>query len=298
MWKVRGRGGMSYQIFTDATADHSSTVMPGTYPVEIIPMQVEIGGREFSYGPHGDITAAEFYELQRAGNFASTSQINPLVYFQSFEPYLKGGKDILYLCFSSGLSGTYQSAKLCAAELRKLYPERRIICVDTLAASVGQGLMVQEAARKQAEGFSLDELVTWITQHQLQVCHWFTVDVFEHLRHGGRVSTATAAVGTALQIKPLLHVDGEGRLVVVEKLRGRKRVVSSLLSRMENGWMPQVSKQVVIGHGDCPDRAAQLQEAVITHFPEAETTIADIGPIIGAHTGPGMLALIYWGDNR
>lgn len=289
---------MSYQIFTDATADHNSAVMPGTFPVEIIPMQVEIGGREFSYGPHGDISAEEFYELQKTGNFAFTSQINPLVYFRAFEPCLKAGKDILYLCFSSGLSGTFQTARLCAEELGETYPERRIYCIDTLAASVGQGLLVHEAAHKQMEGLSLDELVAWVTEYRLQVCHWFTVDIFDHLRHGGRVSTAAAAVGTALQIKPLLRVDNEGRLAVVEKPRGRKRAMTALLSRMENGWMPEISKKIVIGHGDCPDRAKQLQEAVIANFPEAEPTIADIGPIIGAHTGPGMLALVYWGNNR
>ena len=289
---------MSYQIFTDATADHSSSMMAGLPPVEVIPMQVEIGGREYTYGPHGTISAEEFYALQKAGNFAATSQINPAVYFECFEPCLKEGKDILYLCFSSGMSGTYQSAQICVEELRKEYPDRTIICIDTLDASVGEGLLVCEAARKQAEGFSLHELADWVMEHRLQVCHWFTVDAFDHLHHGGRVSAVAAVVGTMLSVKPLLHVDKAGKLVVTEKPRGRKRAIAAQLARMKAGWTPDTSKQVIIGHGDCPDGAQQLKKTVLAEFHDAEIAVADIGHIIGSHTGPGMLALIYWGSNR
>ncbi|MGI5912662.1 MAG: DegV family protein [Syntrophomonadaceae bacterium] len=288
----------AYQIFTDATADHCPDMMAGLPSVEIIPMEVEIGGRTYTYGPHGDISVQEFYEMQKAGNFATTSQINPSIYFSYFEPCLREGKDILYLCFTSGMSGTIQSAQLCIQKLKAEYPDRIIFCIDTLCASLGEGFLVREAARKQAEGLSIDELAWWVTEHRLQICHWFTVDVFDHLRHGGRVSSAAAAVGTVLQIKPLLHVDDEGKLAVVEKPRGRKRAISTQLARMEQGWNPETSKLVAIGHGDCPDGAQQLKEAVLARFPDAEVVIADIGPIIGAHTGPGMLAVIYWGNNR
>lgn len=287
-----------YQIFTDATADCNLQWLRVLPFVNIIPMQVEIGGREYTYGPGGTIEAEKFYALQKTGNYATTSQISPAHYFKAFEPVLQLGIDILYLCFSSGMSGTYQSALICAEELGEEYPERKIICLDTLCASVGEGFLVCEAARKQAEGYTLEELAHWVIQHRLNVCHWFTVDVFDHLRRGGRVSAGTAALGTALQIKPLLHVNQDGELAVMEKPRGRKQAIKAQLTKMEQSWSPELGKTVVVGHGACPDGARALQAAVQERFPEAKILKADIGPIIGAHTGPGMLALIYWGNSR
>lgn len=230
--------------------------------------------------------------------FASTSQINPEVYRQHFEPVLREGLDILYLCFSSGLSGTIHSAQVCINELRDKYPERQIVCVDTLCASVGEGFLVMEAARKQAKGIKLDRLTNWIGEKKLNVCHWFTVDTFEHLKHGGRVGTVSAAMGTMLNIKPMLHVDESGKLVVSAKPRGRKKAMEAQLAQMDKGWVPGISNLVIIGHGDCPEDAKELESAVISRFPQADVRVAPIGPIIGAHTGPGMLAVIYWGNNR
>ena len=287
-----------YQIFTDATSDLAPELTAGLPSVEMIPMNVEIGGTEYSYGSPEGITAKELYRLQRAGNFATTSQINPTIYFKHFEPCLRQGTDILYLCFSSGLSGTYQSAFLAVEELQQEYPERRIICIDTLAAAVGEGFLVREAAKKQREGLSIDELASWVMEHRLEVCHWFTVDTFTHLKHGGRVSGAAAAMGTALQIKPLLHVDSEGKLQAVEKPRGRKKAVTTQIARMEQGWKPELGKSILIGHADDPEAADMLKERLLEQFPDSEICIAYIGPIIGAHTGPGALALIYWGNNR
>lgn len=288
----------AYRIFTDATADIPAALAEARSCVTIVPMQVEIAGREYTYGPSGNLTVNEFYQLQRSGCFAKTSQINPSVYFECFGPYLQQGMDILYLCFSSGMSGTILSANMCMDELRREYPDRKIICVDTLCASVGEGFLVYSAARKQKEGLTIEELADWIREYQLKVCHWFTVDTFEHLRYGGRVSPAAAAIGSALQIKPLLHLDEAGCLQVKEKPRGRKRAMAIQLATMEQGWLPEIGKLVVIGHGDDPSAAEQLKQAVEMRFPQAEINITDIGPVIGAHTGPGMLALIYWGDNR
>lgn len=286
----------AYQIFTDATADLPADIKG--FSIEVIPMKVEICGKEYVYGPSGNISVKDFYHLQRNGNYATTSQINPAVYFECFEPCLQQGKDLIYLCFSSGMSGTYQSANLSIEELKDKYPDRKIIAVDTLCASVGEGFLVLEAIRKQSEGLTIEQLADWIVEHRNQVCHWFTVDTFEHLRHGGRVSAAAAAVGTALQIKPLLHVDEQGRLQVKDKPRGRRKAISSQIMKMKAGWQPELSRLVVIGHGDDSEAAAQLYQAVREQFPEAEIRTAEIGPIIGGHTGPGMLALIYWGTNR
>lgn len=289
---------MGYQIFTDATADVSKEIMEGLPPVVFVPMEVELGGASYTYGPGGNLTVAQFYAAQRGGLFASTSQINPAVYREAFEPCLREGRDILYLCFSSGLSGTIQNAMLCIRELEEEYPDRRIVLVDTLCASAGEGFLVREAAAQQARGMALEELAQWVTDHRLQVCHWFTVDTFDHLRHGGRVSAVAAAAGTLLQIKPLLHVDEEGKLQVAEKPRGRRRATESQLARMEQGWDRSMGSMVLVGHGDCPEECAQLQAEVERRFPEAKTYPVDIGPIIGAHTGPGMLAVIFWGTAR
>lgn len=287
-----------YRIFTDATADLSPELKEGLPPIEVIPMQVEIGGKEYTYGSPEGITAQEFYRLQREGNFASTSQINPTVYFQHFEPWLRQGTDILYLCFSSGLSGTYQSAELAVKELKAEYPERKIICIDTLGASVGEGFLVREAARMQANDLTIEELADWIVLRRLMVCHWFTVDTFTHLKHGGRVSATAAVMGAALQIKPLLHVDEQGKLQAVEKPRGRNRAIAALAARMEQGWIPGMGKSVLIGHADDLAAADLLKKQIIEKFPDADIHIADIGPVIGAHAGPGTLALFYWGSNR
>ena len=257
----------TYQIITDATADMVPEMLVGLPEVQVIPMGVTLGEKAYTYGPGGDITVEEFYAAQRDGKFATTSQINPTVYLEHFEACLQKGEDVLYLCLTSGVSGTFQTASLCAAELQEKYPEGKVICIDSLCASVGEGFLVREAARKQKEGLTLDELVQWVNDHRQKVCHWFTVDTFEHLKHGGRVSGAAAMMGTLLQIKPMLHVSMEGKLIVV-------------------------------GHGDCIDRAQELAEQVKTLYPDTEIYIAPIGPIIGSHTGPGMLALIFWGTER
>lgn len=289
---------MGYQIFTDATADLCPEMLEALPAVTFIPMEVELGGSSYTYGPGGNLTAEQFYAAQRTGLFASTSQINPAVYRDAFEPCLRRGDDVLYLCFSSGLSGTVQGAKLCMDELREAYPERALVCVDTLCASIGEGLLVRDAARRQAAGASLEELAQWALDSRLHVCHWFTVDEFEHLRHGGRVSGIAAAAGTLLQIKPLLRVDDEGKLQVAEKPRGRRRATESQLARVEKCRRPELGRTVVVGHGGCPEDGELLRQAVERRFPDAETFLAEIGPIIGAHTGPGMLAVVCWGGER
>lgn len=288
----------NYQIFTDATADLCISMLENLPLLKIIPMNLEIGGNEFVYGPNGTISCEEFYALQKNGNFATTSQINASAYLEHFEPVLKQGIDILYICFSSGMSGTYQSAHIAIEELKTLYPDRKIICVDSLCASVGEGLLVHEALKKQAEGFSIEELEKWLIENRLNVCHWFTVDVFEHLKHGGRVSAVSAAIGTTLQIKPLLMVNNEGKLQVSAKPRGRKKALAMQIEKFENSWKNDLSNSIVIGHGDNLEAAEQLKSMILEKFPTAEIHIAEIGPVIGSHTGPGMLALIFWGNQR
>ena len=289
---------MSYQLYTDATADFCPEMAAPYAQIRVIPMELTVGEDTHTYGPGGDLTVKAFYEELRNGKYASTSQINPAIYEEAFRKTLEEGSDILYLCFSSGLSSTYQSAQIAVRDLEEDFPERKIICIDTLCGSVGEGFLVREAARLQSEGYSMEDLADWVTAHRLDICHWFTVDMFDHLRHGGRVSAAAAAIGTVLQIKPMLHISNDGKLEVVEKPRGQKKAMALQMDYMKKGWNPAISPLVLIGHGDCPEKAELLKAMVQKEFPEAEIYTTPIGPIIGSHTGPGMLALIYWGTNR
>ncbi len=289
---------MQYQIITDANADMTEGMQQGLPAIEVIPMDIDLSGEARTCGTGGNITTREFYAALRGGKFATTSMINPEVYRSAFEPVLKSGRDVLYLSLSSALSSTIEIARMCAAELEAAYPGRLVVVVDSLAASAGQGVLACEAARRQKEGATLSELAAWITKHRLEVCHWFTVDTFEHLRRGGRVSAATAAMGTLLQIKPLLHVDNEGALKAVERPRGRKKAIEAQLARMAKGWNPNFSKRVVVGHGDAIEDANKLAAAISALYPDAEIEMVEINPIIGAHTGPGILALVFWGSER
>ena len=288
----------NYQIITDATADLPAE-LGAKIDVVTIPMDVDLDGKTYSYTPGaGELTPELFYNSMREGKKASTTQINPLVYEQTFERYLKEGLDVLYICFSSALSATIQVASLCIEQLREKYPERKICYVDSLCASVGEGFFVHAAAQKQKEGMDIDELLHWLEENRLQVCHWFTVDDLEYLRRSGRLSSLVAAIGGTLNIKPVLHVDDIGRLVNVEKVHGRKKSISAMVKHMETAYMTERKGTVFIGHGDCIEDAERMAALVKGILPDTEIQIFPIGPIIGAHCGPGVLALFFWGKER
>lgn len=287
-----------YQIVTDAASDLTDSLLTDFPEIQVLPMEVIVGKKSYTYGPGGNLNSQEFYELLKQGNKSSTSQINPAYYLSEFTRILDLGYDVLYLGFSSGLSGMYQNARITAEMLSEQYPQRKIRCVDTLCAAPGEGFLVLEAAKKKREGYSLDELADWVEQHRLQVCHWLTVDGLSYLYQGGRVSTAAAVAGTALQIKPLLRVDDNGKLEVAGKARGNKNALLELLSKMEQQWNPQISKSVAIAYSGSPERIKVLCDAVIAQFPNAQCYTASVGPVIGSHTGPGLLALVYWGNQR
>ena len=289
---------MAYKIFTDATADLNDELLRGLPEITVIPMEVMVGTEVYKYGLNEGITAKEFYQKLQNGEYARTSQINPSIYSDYFSEALDDGLDVLYLGFSSGLSSTFTSAELSRIELEEEYPDRKIICIDTLGAAVGEALIVCEALSKQQEGMALEELAVWVEKYKLNVCHWFTVDTFEHLKHGGRISATTAAIGTTLNIKPLLHVTEAGDLQVKEKPRGRKQALKAQLKKLEEGWNPEIGKKIIIGHGDSMERAIEMKKMIHEKYPDAEILIADVGAVIGSHAGPDVLALIYWGNNR
>ena len=214
-------------------------------------------------------------------------------------PSWKPGRICCISALPPAFPGMYQQAMGCVQRLRSRYPERKILCIDTLCASLGEGFLVREALLRQAQGYTIEELARWVEERRGAVCQWFMVDTFEHLKRGGRVNGATAAVGTMLQIKPLMHVSAQGRLEVADRtVGGARRAQAALLHRVQEGWMPQAGTEVFVGHGGCPQRAEQLAEQIRAELPSVKIRIAPVGPVIGAHTGPGILGLIFWGNTR
>ena len=286
---------MSYQIITDTACDFP-TAMYKELDLIAVPLTVLYKG--VNYSEYTEEWLKQLFDGLRAGESASTSAINPDSWGKAIEPSLQQGKDVLVLTFSSGLSTTYQSAMIAAEELREKYPDRTIRVVDTLCASLGQGLLVWYACKKRDEGMGLEELATWCEEHLQNLCHWFTVDDLMCLKRGGRISAATAMLGTMLQIKPILQVSPEGKLVNTSKVRGRKASVEKLASLMGETQIPGENDTVFICHGDCYDDAQYLAQLVKEKYGVKDVLIYYVGAVIGSHSGPGTLALFYIGSHR
>lgn len=286
---------MSYQIITDTCCDYP-TQMYGELGLTVVPLSILYKG--VNYNEYTVSWLKDFFDGLRAGETASTSAVNPATWASYMEPSLKEGKDVLVMAFSSGLSTTYQSAVIAAEELMEKYPDRKIKVVDTLCASLGQGLLAWYACKKRDEGLSLEELTAWVEENKLHLCHWFTVDDLMYLKRGGRVSAATALVGTMLQIKPVLHVDDEGHLINVSKARGRKASIQALAAKMGETGIPGANDTVFICHGDCQEDAEYLAQIVKEKYGVKDVFIYYVGAVIGSHSGPGTLALFYLGDHR
>ncbi|MBE6924632.1 MAG: DegV family protein [Ruminococcaceae bacterium] len=240
----------------------------------------------------------EVYDAMRAGENATTSAANPEDWKAVIEPVLAAGEDALVIAFSSGLSTTYQSAVIAAEDLVEKYPQRKVNVVDSLCASLGQGLLVWYACDKRDEGLSLEELTAWVEDNKLNLCQWFTVDDLYFLKRGGRVSAATALLGTMLKIKPVLHVDQEGHLINVAKFRGRKASIDALASKMEQLQLVGKNDRITICHGDCLEDAQYLAEQLKDKLGVKEVYIGYTGAVIGSHSGPGTLALFFLGKER
>ncbi len=287
---------MSYRIFTDATSDLPASFAEQLH-VTVLPMGFTMEEKEYFYIPgNSDMHIETFFEKMRAGVPVTTAQVNSFTFLEAFEPVLKAGEDILYIGFSSKLSGTVQSAFSAAEELMAKYPERKVIVIDSCSASLGEGLLVYYAARKQ--DLSLDALAKWVEDNKLRFIHWFTVDDLVYLKRGGRISGATAAIATILNIKPVMHVDNEGYLVAVEKVQGRKKSLRALYERMEKTVDTKATDTVFIGH--CAAKADAEYVATLVHetYPDMMVHIDDIGTSIGAHSGPGTIALFFVGNER
>ena len=287
---------MSYRIFTDATSDLPAQFAESLH-VTVLPMGFTMEEKEYFYIPgRSDMPIETFFEKMRAGVPVTTAQVNTFAFLEAFEPVLQAGEDILYIGFSSKLSGTVQSALAAAEELKTKYPARKVVVVDSCSASLGEGLLVYYAARK--HDLSLEALAKWVEDNKLRFVHWFTVDDLVYLKRGGRISGATAAIATILNIKPVMHVDNEGYLVAVEKVQGRKKSLRSLFERMEKTVDTTVTDTVFIGH--CASKADAEYVATLVHekYQNMMVHIDDIGTSIGAHSGPGTIALFFVGNER
>ena len=287
-----------FVILTDSSADLGEE-MVRKLDVQVVPLGFVLDGQAYhDYPDNRDMDPHAFYERLRKGDAATTNAVNTAQYTEALEPLLQAGRDVLVLAFSSGLSATYQSSVIAVEELRAKYPERKLYTVDTLCASLGQGLLVWYAAQLRERGRSIKEVQDWVEEHKLNLCHQFTVDDLYFLNRGGRVSAATALVGSMLHIKPVLHVDSEGHLINIGKVRGRQASLKALVDRMEETAIDPGSLTVFISHGDCLEDAQAVAEMVKKRFGVDEVYINYVGPVIGAHSGPGTVALFYIGTER
>ena len=287
----------SFTILTDSSADLPVSLID-EFDIRVIPLSFFVEGKKYFNFPNGsDISFEDFYAALAAGKLVTTSAINQDQFLTAMESELIMGKDILYLGFSSGLSGTYSSATVAAKELAEKYPNRKIFTVDTLAASLGQGLLVYLCCKERDKGKTVEEVAEYAEKHKLRVAHWFTVDDLYHLKRGGRISGATAVAGSLLNIKPILHMDNEGHLINMSKARGRNASIKALFDKIEQTARKPEKQTFFISHGNCEDDAKKLA-AMITEKYGCNCVINMIGPVIGAHAGQGTLAVFFIADER
>lgn len=286
-----------YVLSTETTCDMPREYYP-SHDINLLGLTYLIGDKEYDSAAEDSLSPKEFFDMIRNGAMPKTSQVTVEKAYNSFEKIVKQGKDIFHLAFSSGLSGTYQSCCIAAADIMEHYPDAKVVVVDSLAASMGQGLMLSYAVKLKEEGKTLDELAEIITRDRLKFCHNFTVNDLFHLHRGGRVSKMTAVVGMALGIKPLLHVDDAGHLINVGKTRGRKAALTWLVDKMGEKIGNNVNDAVYISHSDCYDDAKFVADLVKERFGIQNILIGDIGQVIGSHTGIGTVALFFIGDSR
>ena len=286
---------MKYIISTDSTAD-----LPLSY-IKDHAIAIQFLSYTFGdtvYGAGNQMDPHSFYERMRAGEMPTTNACIPAEVQNNFEAYLKEGYDILHISFSSGLSASYNNARIAAEELAEQYPERKIVLVDSLCASMGQGLLVHYAVTMKEDGKSLEEVADWLENNKLHLCHQFTVNDLFHLHRGGRVSKATAILGTLINVKPVLHVDDEGHLTAVCNVRGRKKSLLKLVDIMESQIDGYENNIVFISHGDCQEDAEFVAAQVRERLGIQNILIDYVSPTIGAHSGPGTVALFYLGKTR
>jgi len=288
----------NYVIVVDSTTDITPQ-MAEEWGLVVIPYIFTLDGKDYyNYLDYRELSSKDFYDTLRTGKSATTTQVTPMRYLETWEPFLKDGKDILYMCLSSQLSKSYDQSQMAAREAMETYPGRKVITIDSKAASLGQGLLAVEASKAQKAGMSLDENAALIEKLIQRLHHWVVPDDLHHLKRGGRVSGASAFVGTMLSIKPLLTMVDDGKLVPISKARGWTKALGYIVARMEEHKFAPGEFDVYIAHSDMLERTEQIKEAIIAKFGPTNFVVNSIGPVIGAHTGPGTVAVIFVGNNR
>lgn len=284
-----------YVITVNSTVDLPKEWLEERH-IPVIPLKYTIDGETYK-GMEG-LSSKEFFQKLREGKMAVTSQVNPEEAKEALKAFLKEGKDILHLAFSSGLSGTYNSMRIAAEELEEEYPERKVIVIDTLCACLGEGLLLYYALKRKGEGKSIEEVAQWAEENKLHVCHNVAIDDLNHLQRGGRVSKTTAILGTMVQVKPIIHMDDKGLLQVIGKERGRKKALNKIVDmavEQAKGWENDI---IMITHGDCAEDAEYVAELVRKKMGIENILVNNIGEVIGSHTVPGVVAVFCMGSKR
>ena len=284
-----------FVIVSDSTVDLPKEYLQSKQ-VPIISLSYIMDG--VTYEEMDGLSHKEFFEKLRAGSLPTTSQINPEQAREALESFAKEGKDILYIGFSSGLSGSYNSVRMAAEDLKEEYPDINIITIDSLWSCMGEGLLLYKALELKEHGMSMEEIAKWVEANKLHICHNVTVDDLNHLHRGGRISKTTAVVGSMIKIKPIIHMSDEGKLVVIGKERGRKKSLVSIVDRMEKQMQGYDNDIVMITHGDCIEDAEFVKKQVEERFGIHNVMINGIGSVIGSHTGAGVVAVFFMGDKR
>ena len=287
-----------YVIMTDSCCDLTDQ-MARDLELEVLPLTMHMDGQDYPNDLAGTaISNQEFYKRIRAGKLATTSAVNVGQFQDAMRRVLESGRDIVCVCFSSALSTTYQSAVIAAEDLRAEFPEAEVHVVDSLSASLGQGLLLYLAVEQKRKGLTAAELAKWVEDNRLTVCHWFTVDDLNFLKRGGRVSATTALLGTMLSIKPIMHTSDEGKLVPVSKARGRKAAIAALLDKIEALGIHPEKQTMFICHADCEEDAKAVAQTIQDRFGTPTVHINYIGPVIGSHTGPNTMGIFFVGTQR
>ena len=286
---------LNFEIYTDSSCDLPKDMIE-QYDIKV--MQLEVIIDDQAPVLNKDIEAKDFYQKLREGANAKTAAMTPGYFMEHAKESLKAGKDILYIGFTSGLSVTYNNGAMMMEELKEKYPERKLLSIDTLCASAGEGLLVHYAALQREAGAGMEEIYEAILEMKDKIHHQVTVDDLFFLKRGGRINAATAIAGSVLSIKPMIHVTAEGKLDTIGKIRGRKAAMKELISKMKTNADIDTWKYVFISHGDCLEEAEHVKSMVEDAYPQAKVVISDVGPVIGAHTGPGVIALCYLGKTQ
>lgn len=288
----------SYRIITDSSCDLPAS-LADDLGLTVLPLSVTVNGKEYrNYLDEREISFADMYRSLRAGAECKTAAANADAFEDVMRGVLDAGQDVLYIGFSSALSNTFNAGRIAQETMRAAYPQRSIVVVDSLCASLGQGLLVRLAVARQREGASLEETAAYLEATKLHLCHIFTVDDLKFLSRGGRIPAAAALVGTVLQIKPVMHMDDNGKLVNMYKVRGRRKALKALVDEMETRVVEPDRQTVCISHGDCLEDAEYVASLVRERFAVRDVIFNHVGPVIGAHSGPGTIALFFLGTKR